>query len=256
MDRESLAELAVHHVGCSFQEGLKRADRLKGRLRKISERFQNAFSPEKESLGEAYLNGRFEIVLYGDWAFGENKSNWLARITPDSTVGIDTTPDTGVYPIDTSNGNGGQDEIMFVVVVQLSDGPKLKVPSFVRLYLIEDEALNVPFWEGFLYRSESRMGHKSLPFFREGEVDFWPAAHKRRREMVEGRTQIVDRVSDDESKHLVDWLFGDEGKLVNLELLVSERSVAPANLNPIDAPIKRLRAPDQFFDVAIGPLDL
>src|SRR5689334_9651754 len=121
----------------TFTEPLNRFERFRDDLRYLKERWDNRIVLERCSLAKLYIDGRLEIVLYGDWPVGFDHCLWACRVCADRQI-IDR-PASGsevechyVYKGDDRNEVG-----VFRVVVQVGKGPKVFVRSVFGPYLFK-----------------------------------------------------------------------------------------------------------------------
>jgi hypothetical protein len=160
--------------GEAFQERFEAAERLRDDLAHIKKRWDNRLILEQTPLWEGYLNGRFEVVLYVDWRIRSHDYQLACSIAPHGAVfGFDYSSwwSSGAH-IDIFDGkycNGGHDEVVFVDVVQIGDGIKVRIPTRIRFYLVPNEPRDLG--DGFLYRSISTAGFMILPLTPEWEID-------------------------------------------------------------------------------------
>ena len=115
--------------------------------------------------------------------------------------------------IDILDGNdcdGGQNEVVLVDVVQIGNGIKVRVPTWIRFYLIPNECGNA--WNGFLYRSVSPAGFLILPLSPEWKINSpvslnaGPFLHNGGGPVIQRRSEIMERIPDNEREDIRDWL--------------------------------------------------
>lgn len=229
-----------------------------GNLRK---RWDNRLVLERSSLSELYVNGRIEIVIYGDWGGGKNNIHWLCCISAHPTVLDDASSKSSVDICYAGDCNSRQDEVVLVVVVEDVKGPKRLVRSVGRTYLIENKIYRTE--EGGLYRLQvlngrSVLGYKVFPFLPHRKMSRgFPltGVSDSGSQMIEGTPKIVNSVSNDESNHFRDWFKREVSQREPGWLCVGRNDVA-LDSNAIPFFGQRGRFGDQFVNVAIGPLNL
>ncbi|MCF6113883.1 hypothetical protein [Mesorhizobium muleiense] len=234
------------------EEGFsEKLDRFVRGLSHIQKRWENALSAKQIMLWKGYLDGDFSVMLIFDIV---------------SEVGKSTRPDErciGYLERRPARSNGrvgdlvnpycGDDQIVFVDLVELGDGPQNVVASSlpVRLHLIKNERLN--FWEGHRYWRLIDGVFDVFPRFVEGErAETLPArcAPKCHPDMIERRAQIVDCIADDEGD--IQTNFAKIGKIkvrTTIRLFGNGDSVGFITPDLIFGRFK-------LVDVAIGPFDL
>lgn len=248
--------------GMGAQEALKAVEGFAGDLAQLSKRWDDFFSPEKvKSFGEAYLDARFEIILYGDGiAFGAEKLDWFARITPHTAIFHDVGADPHVDVVDISNTDGGQDEVVLINVVELCDRPEVKVPISVRAYLAPKQRQYVSAGNGLLYALKPGPGFKVFPLLGKRKVyeSIGDAGltHSFRRDVIQSGAEAVNGVTNDERERFRNWFFGYEGRLENIRLCLSDDRISLIDNDFIERSIKGFRPASEFINMAIGPLDL
>lgn len=193
-------------------EALEFVDRSGYQSCDLGERWNNRLVLERSSLAELYINSRIEVVLHGEWRVGGDKVDWFCRVAADPAIAYNTIADACVESIDANNRDGGQDQVVFVVVVEGVEGPERFVRSIGRPYLVEKKVHRSG--EGCLYRVEVRnglpgMGYKVLPFRPHREVGLAsplvrPADTSG--QVVECSTEVMEGVADNERGKLCDWL--------------------------------------------------
>jgi hypothetical protein len=121
-------------------------------LRQIQESWQNRLLRKPISFAKDYLDGNFGLVFYLYGGGHLNNRPLLVCV------------ENAAFYIDASTILGGSDDSFYVVNcecsqqhpvlldnVQLVDDPDRKVPVLVRLYLVDDEPIDL--FEGLLYQS-------------------------------------------------------------------------------------------------------
>lgn len=243
-------------------ESFEGIERLRDDLRRINERWNNRFIPEHADLAKAYVHGDFAIVLIckAGWSIvdADQRDRFVCVVL--DPCARQRVANLGNFDVgdDLCHRDGGQDEVVLVVVVRPADAPERRIPVKARFYLIEDELLNVGVGEGLLYRVERRSGglYKVFPFFAEREVNSFAATNDLRGRVIKGGSKVVYRISDNERDSLGDrfeWLVS---KLRKLRVVVNPVHVSTEPPESEHALVERGRPSYDFIDVAIGPLDL
>jgi hypothetical protein len=103
-------------------------------LAQIKKRWDNRLILEQTPLWEGYLNGRFEIVLYLDWRIRSHDYCLACRIGLQCAVFCRDHPSGRcsaghIEILDGGHRNSGQNEVVFVDVVQIGNGIKVRVPA-------------------------------------------------------------------------------------------------------------------------------
>src|SRR4029077_324671 len=104
------------------------------------------------------------------------------------------TPYIGINSNNVRNLSDWNEQLVLVENVQFVQGPQGEIPSFVWLYLVENESLQ---FDGMLYRSTREGAYKFLPRLinRESGVLAWNPAdfeHGIAVNQVQGTPQIVN----------------------------------------------------------------
>lgn len=238
---------------------LQNGERLVHEFRNLRERWDNRLVLERTSLAELYINGRVEVVVHGDWPGASQDYHWACRIRACATVSQDAAPGGDVDVTDIGKGDGWQDQVVLVVVVEGIEGPERFVRSVFRPHLFEKKVFGVG--EGLLYRREIGMGYEVFPFgghWEEGSfaIGRKPSADDHIGKMVQCGAEIVNGITDDEAERLWDWLFGPIGKLKLGRIKVDDRAGNFSDPQLVKLGVNRCGSPYQFIDVAVGPLNL
>lgn len=214
---------AISSTGDADEKFFAAVEGLRRGLDAIQERWDNRLILEETPLWEGYICGRFEILLYGNWGAGADHLNFVCRIAADAAVPHGVGADAGVDVANLGEGDGWQDESVFVGVIESADGAEcLSIPVRVRFDFIPDEDTSIG--EGLLYRLVGGLGFKVF--------NIVPKRHRESTRgiccpecldrgggpVIEAGAQVVDDISDDQRKMLRDWLFGDEAKVKNIRL--------------------------------------
>lgn len=244
----------------SDDQVLERVNRFRDDLSDLNKRWQNRLILEGRSLAEAYVNRHCGVVLYGDvpqktsdcveclWACSISRMQIIAEAWSTRHGNVDAG-----YVGDC---DGRNKEVMFIVVVEIVEPPKVLVRSVLRPYLFEKRFLSSR--DGFLYQRKDRSGFEVFPFGMNGEVFFSPmldAPANPCRQMVERGTQIMGRVSDYQRQQFGDWL---QRAVVNIQpgflKLGKDRVLIECDL--VEASVQGLGESPEFIKVAVGPFNL
>ena len=238
-------------LGVTDKEFFKRVERLANRLGKINERWNKRLVLEKlSSIREAYIDGRFEILVYKEVTIRGNQYKLIASIFSDAHARGAESCNSRVEVGDIRDRNAWKDEIMFINIVELSDALEIKVPVRARLYVIPDEICSVG--EGFLYRLISRGGFKVFPKFIEGKF----ISPQSGSPVVEGASQVVNDITSDYCEGFWDWLFGDKGQFKTIRFCKNYLGSGSNYRNIMKVFGQRGRLLNNSVNVAIGPFDL
>ena len=215
---------------------------------------------ERSSLAELYVNGRIEVLLYGEWPVAGDKVDWLCRIRPERTVGHRE----GAADIDSpdiSQSDSGQDEVVLVVIVENVEGPQRLIRSVGRPDFIQQQVCASG--QGGLYEIKllnglSAGGYKVFPFTSHGEMALRSPLHGiaySGRQMVKSPSKVVDRVTDHERDQFRNWLQGAISEGILGRMRIGRDNVwFDDNLMPISR--QRRGMFNYLVNVAVGPLDL
>jgi hypothetical protein len=234
---------------------IERIERFRNDLADLHERWNNRLVLEGTSLAEAYLNGRLEILSYGDWNIGTKDVNWAVRISPASAIGKLVS---AKHPRsdNSSQGDSWDKQVMFVVVVQDIEGPERLVRSVLRPYIFEKKVFSVG--DGFLYRIEGAGGYKVFPNFEHRKVwlRLWiDSSNNPGAQMVKCSPQVMERISDGERECLGNRFGGAIDKLIASRLCVGRHNVR-FHRKGIETGGQWASEPNQLINVAVGPLNL
>lgn len=234
------------------EKGLpEKLDRFVSGLRHIQERWENRLSGKEPVFWEGYLKGDFSVLLIFDRIVGpDDAADVDERVAGHMNICPANLGSQIAYPVDL---DGRDDEVVFVNLVELGDGPENVVSSGVpvRLHVIENKSFNIG--EGHLYRRLSDGVFEVFPRFMEGEgakpglSGRTPKSHPN---VIEGRAQIVDRIPDDQGNML--------SNLAEVGEFQFERTITLFGKGEFVG----FTAPDlihdrfKLVDVAIGPYDL
>lgn len=230
-------------------------------LRNLKKRWNNRIVLERSSLAELYLNGRIEILIYGDWNIAGKEYLWVCCISANATVDVSAETTSCVEIIDRRDGDCRQHEIVLVIVVEGMEAPQRFIRSAVRPYLIEKKLRSTG--EGLLYRREIRFpGYEIFPVFphRKMDLGIWltrgKQAHNAGGKMIECSPEIMDNISDNDGERLWDWLFGSVGQIRDGRLALNRYTAHFLDGDLIEVPVQGRRTPYQLINVAVGPLNL
>lgn len=244
-------------------ESLEGVERFRHELADLRKRWDNAFVPERSVLWEAYLDGRCEILIYGecgDWVADYGRDvMWAVRIAASEVVlDEDSRLSPSVYVADIRDDDGGNDRTMFVVIAKSVKTPQRFIRSVFRPYLFEKKFRGTG--EGLLYSRQIRTGFEVFPFFSHGEVwhSVWlsrSGSHNACAQMIQCAPEVMDSVSHDQCKALGDRLtraiYGGESGWLEIG-----RDNVSLDLDRVELPRKRIGECFKLINVAIGPLNL
>ena len=246
---------ALLYIGSD--EAFERVKRLGNDLRHLRQRWNDRLVLEDGPFWEVYLNGRAEIIVYGDWGVGSDDVNWAVRIPANRAIGDSIGANPGVDIFDFYDSDRRHEIIVFVEVAQVGAGPKMEVRVPARLYVFEDKFRSIG--EGLLYRRVVGGGFKVFPFFRKREVGLHRLADGLQgsvNPVVKSLPKIVEGVSDDRAKVIYDWLFGPVGQLKTIRLGKDGDRSGGSIRNLVQPFGQGGRVTDNRINVAIGPFDL
>lgn len=237
-------------------QALERVDRFRDDLRNLRQRWDNRLVLKRSSWPEAYLDGRLEIALYGNWPGGADKKLWLGCVSPDSRVSHHVSPDHQ-GDVHTHECDIGDEQVMLVVIVEIVESPKRFVRSVLRPYLIKDEVLSSG--QGLLYEVQDGRGYKVLPRWVDREMlfGFSPnSSHNACAQVVEGGPEIVGSVSYRERQRLRDWLCGAVNEPEGAGLVMGPGPHIRLHSQSVEIVSQGTCHADKFVNVAVGPLNL
>ena len=187
-------DLSVKGVQCFHDE-----------LSDIKERWHDRFPLKGRSWSKGYIDGRLWITLNGKWRFGPNCYEWACRITAKPQI---CDRFTKVNPSDVGDGDGWNDEVVFVVVVDVFEQPQM-IPSVVfGPYLFENKFFGAG--QGTLHLGKMPVAMKIIPVFRDREVNLspfvvGPLPNNRSCKVVKCGAEVMNRVTDHQCKDFWDW---------------------------------------------------
>ena len=243
--------------GVGSDEAFERVKRLGNDLRHLRKRWDNRLVLKDGTFREVYLNGRAEIVVYGDWGVGSDDANWAVRIPAKRAIFDSIGANPGVDVFDFYDGDRRNEIIVFVEVPQMGRGPKVEIRVPARLYFFEDKFRGIG--EDLLYRRVVGGEFKVFPFFRKREVGLHRLAGGLQgsvNPVVKSLPKIVDGVSDDRAKVIYDWLFGPVGQLKTIRLGEGDDRSGGSIRNLVQLFGQGGRVTDNLINVAVGPFDL
>ena len=226
------------------------------------------------TLAEAYNRGRFEVCFPfgGARTLGGPSRAPVALGTGHVDVELDATSHDEVHPFLGSVrhfGHGftelreghadirasGNDKPVLIGYVQGVDSVELFVPARIRLEVVDflDDL-----FAGAMYLSCLNGSSKGLRRFAEWELDLVPLsgcfafiANHLKDEQVEGGSQVVDGITDDQGNFI--WHgyldFDFVGNLAGLAVKATENPQGALSRIGIDLPV-------EIADVMLGPFDL
>jgi hypothetical protein len=232
----------------SEAERLKRINNACNMLGELSERWNNRLVLENITFGEEYAKGRMSIALYFGLRAGQNfVRTALHREVLEHEVVFVATCER--YVVDGEDINCGNKELMLIDVVQGGNLPNLKIPSLVRLYLIDNEIGQIG--RGFLYASIWLGGYNIVPFSACRKRNPIIARNSIDGYVIQSDPQIMNGITDNQGYFF--WRLGDKIQLHDiisgLGIMFDMKSIRIC----LD---KRLCRSMKILDVAIGPLDL
>jgi hypothetical protein len=235
----------------SADKALERVDRFRDDFHDLRECWNNRLT-SKDSISEAYLNGRLEIALCGHWHSGSEDRNWFASISPHTAIDVGIVTDAGVDIANRGDSHSGQDEIVLVVVVEAVEGPERFVRSILRPYLFEDEPLSAG--KGLLYRIQNGGGFKVLPKWVDRKSLPNSCRDNTGDKVVQGGPQVVNCISDDERERFGNWFRRSihEG----VWNTVPDKLYVRLYADRVEIPREWFCGADKFVDVAVGPFNL
>ena len=231
-------------------------DYARDELRELMQRWDDRLTAQGLSLVKAYVKGRCSVALYLDIGTGSERAyvNYSATTDDESTARERYTADPRIDVSECGNGRYRYQQsvlIRNVETVKCVDGV---IPSFVRLYGIDDQIDDVG--PGDLYLSAIYGVHKFLPRISKRKVRPSIRGSSGERydlasQEIESRTQIVDRVPDNERNFA--WhglgLLELDNVLARVEIFLNAET-AEVRIQEIgEHPIK-------LVDMLIGPFDL
>lgn len=242
----------------TVHEARKRIDCFKHDMRDLREGWNNRLVlKDLATFGEAYLDGRLEVVVYGDWPIAGANQLWACRIKADASQA-----DAGASNVEALKSNHcdrGDNEVVFVEVAEAVEKPKRLVGSVCRTYLFKKQFFGTG--ESLFYQRQPGVGFEAFPFRVHGEMVFPTilrigSANDSPGDLVEGGSQVVYSIADDDRQHLWDWLFGPVGKIVTGRIAVVGRNALFEDANEEEGSIQGFRKGTNLVNVAVGPLNL
>ena len=116
---------------------LQKLDRTLNKLREFKQRWDDRLSLKVASLGKRYLEGRLSVICYA------SRNAEGGEIDPPSGLyngrAIDDLVAVVIHsadPTQSVDGERGDQELVFVDVVELTDLPKKVAPSSIGAYLV------------------------------------------------------------------------------------------------------------------------
>lgn len=243
--------------GITTDFAFKRVDRLRNELRDLRKRWDNRLILESADWPEAYLDGRLEIILEGEWPIAGPNIHWAARIVPAIEVAHGYAPALVERDAHVHCGDCGDEQVMLVVIVEIVEPPKRFVRSVLRPYLIKNETLSSG--KGLLYRLENRGGYKVFPRWVDGEVLFGGRINgpdNTGAQMVEGGSEVVGRIPYDQCERFRDWLRGSVDQAEGGGFVMGPGPHIRLYRDRVEVVREGFREGNQLINVAVGPLNL
>lgn len=240
--------------GTSFEvSDFQRFNDAKNKLRQLKERWDNRLRIEKMSLLEEYRKGRLSIV------FNLQPTANLDHVVSAGAIGyegaISDLRALVVFCVNAGDGRHakhGDQEPVFVDVVDFVEGPEGKIPSLVRLYVVENDVADIG--SGMLYVSLFHGNGKVLPRFMEWKMDprgfYSGIPNHLTGYMIKCGTEAMNSIAYNKRER-------DRKRLENLQLEdISARIVVHRNAIEIIHGGKLADAGINLVDVMVGPADL
>lgn len=240
-------------------------DTLRDELGALGERWENRISAKDfRVIGESYAKGRISLLLYFN-VVGGGKTDGLAGLSSGDMGGDSDAYAVHLinkrYTVQCPQGEGGQDQVVFVDVVGLPDFPEAKFASSVRLYRVQQEILQAGdcfHYSTIRWRSFTRLGRvegllKKVPRVVGWETYSFRTAsfgpHNAGRDVVQGCAEAVEGISKGEDE--IGWRRLSLNEEVVSSLRVSLSDQGAEVLFGIPGEIKF-----NLTEVAVGPIDL
>ncbi len=236
---------------------IERVECLRSDLRQVKERWDNRLILENCSLSENYLNGRFEIVLYGDRGERTKDVQLSIRIPANYTILHDIVkPKFGVNISNLCDRDGRDEPFMFVFIIQFNNGVKTFVSIPARVYICLNEVCK--FGEVLVYRLISAGDFKAFPFSRGREmaaIDILDS-HGCVNPILKRFPKVVNSIPDDSGKIFRDRHIRtiSEIKLIRLDEQRMGYSLTDGYFVEVFG--ERGRCRNDVINVAVGPSDL
>lgn len=250
----------------SGEECVEVANRFVASLLHMNERWQQARILDDAGLIEKYRSGRFSIALYFDSTRSEHyhvenapRAEGAGEVCKSILVAIDSVDSS--YRMD---GEGRQQEPVFVTLAELVEYPDRVTTAFVRLYIVEKELCNSSY--GDLYRSisalPSGLSSNDLRLGSEGVLEFFPRlTHWEAQSsvlppeyfvdgVIKGRPQIVNGVSKKQRKISPQRFNGDDLECLSAIRLILHNEFAEIAFG------KGIPSGMELSNVLIGPFKL
>lgn len=244
----------------TFNQNFERIKRFRNQIGNLNERWNNRLSLKGRSLAEAYVNGYCGIVLYCDGLVGSAGESsdpvWACSVVAEqvSSGGI-----SGPIYIDASNvgnGDGRDQEVVFVVVVEVIEPPKRFVKSILRPYLVEKRLLSTR--DGALYQVQDRGGFEIFPFGMNGEMFLRAGFNSPANsgcDVIERGSEVVNCIPDHDRQNFRNW-FQRLVVDINSGFLRVGKDRAFVARDDIEVAREGFGQRPQLINVAIGPFNL
>lgn len=227
------------------------ANDVLGHFRELHERWDNRFTRYWESRAEGYVKGRLQLLVVFDMGMLAGKRQRFHALCE----ALQEPCHRRIARRDVIlNGN---ELVMFTDNVEVVQRAKKRVPSVIwakRAEFLDD------IWSGKAYLSCFDGRVKSIRAFGERKLDevggFGPrlAAHQVVHEHVEGRAQVVDRVTNDRAEYAGEPLADDQRnrihRVLDTWIVVMEHHAVRVALDESVDPLAVL------VDVCLGPINL
>ncbi len=214
-------------------------------------------SKDLRRIGECYVNGRLEILIYFNWRIGAHDTYVISRISHKRTV-FDKTPiASGIDIFDANDCNSRDNHVVLVKIAEGVETPEVVIPSVCRTYLVEKKFFGSG--EGLLYRRQGSVGFEVFPLGMHGEIGaIYRLAHQRTydptRQVIKCGPKIMNNVTDNDCYDLHEWLYGPV--MEPIDSLVEISASVVRHRYGIKRPIQGLHESPKFIDVAVGPFNL
>lgn len=237
-----------------FDKCLKEFNSLQDDKRVMGERLRYIHEASRLLILDRYAGGKLSLLLYVQTLFKEDEVRRAMEI-----AGCMSRPDFSAFILHFNAANvalsqDGDEQAMFVSVVEIVNGPDGLIPSVMRLYDVNHQpekmgtghvyfSLRKPslqLFNGFSYRKLGSIINQTGSEFFDGSKP----------RVIEGAFEVVNRISD----HQTDVI---ERTLVGKVMLDYFASGLRVNLNNSGIGcVKKFDAPFDVSDVLIGPLNL
>ena len=238
-------------------QNLELTDNIFNQRPDIEKRWNDRFPVEGRSWAEGYIDGRLWVTLQGKWSIGTDRYKWFCRIVTGPAVPVSTSPDVGIQARDISDGDGGDDKVVFVVVVDPVKGPQRVVSRIDGPYLVEDKFFGA--MQGSLHvrnsYSHSFVAYEIIPIFADGEMRCSGRALRSNDaggNVIQCAPKVVNCITNHERKEFWDWFQRLVCEIKSGRLHVGRDNVG---FDPKIKPVlgDRLGFSDNLINVYAGP---